>query len=87
MSWGWGVGGRGGLVILLFLPPGKRSFGEGYFFLPACVILFTGGLCLCPEGLCPRGSLSKGEGGLCQANPPTIKSGRYAFYWNAFLLF
>ena len=31
------------------------------------------------EGLCP--------GGLCQGDPRTVKSGRYASYWNAFLLF
>ena len=49
---------------------------------------------LCPGGLCPGGSLSRGRvgvkgglcpGGLCQINPHSINSGRYASYWNAFL--
>ena len=26
------------------------------------------------------------QGGLCQGDPRTVKSGQYAFYWNAFLL-
>ena len=51
-------------------------------------------------GLCAGGCLSRGvclgkclsrrvaveEGGaVCQRDPPTVKSGRYASYWNAFL--
>ena len=54
-----------------------------------------GGLCAWSHvpsgGLCTGASLSGGvcPGGvcLCQADPPgTVKSGRYASYWNAFLL-
>ena len=47
---------------------------------------------LCPGGVSVRGSLSRegglypGGGGLCQGDPSrTVKSGRYASYWNAFL--
>ena len=57
---------------------------------------------LCPGGVCPGvsvqvGSLSRGvvsvQGGLCRGDisvqgdsPRTVKSGRNASYWNAFLL-
>ena len=40
-------------------------------------------------GLCPGGSLSRGSlsRGLCPWRPPTtVKSERYASYWNVFLL-
>ena len=43
------------------------------------------GLCLgdlCPRGLWSR--LCRGGGVLCQEYPRTVKSGRYASYWNAF---
>ena len=75
------------------LLPGK------VMFLHLCVILFTGRSLsggLCPGGLSVQvgvGSLSRcgvsvqGGGGLCQGDSPcTIQSGRYASYWNAFLL-
>ena len=51
--------------------------------------LCPGGLCLgglCPGGLCLGGSLSGGEA-LSWRLRRTVMSGRYAFYWNAFLLF
>ena len=55
---------------------------------------------LCPGGPCPGGVSVQGrslstrclclrgvfvQGGLCQGDPHTVKSGRYASYWNAFL--
>ena len=75
------------------LLPGK------VMFLHLCVILFTGrslsgGVSvqvgsLSRWALCPGGggvSVQVG-GGLCQGDSPcTIQSGRYASYWNAFLL-
>ena len=55
---------------------------------------FPGGLCL--GGLCPGGPSPEGvfvqKGGLCpgrvsvRETPNTVKSRRYASYWNAFLL-
>ena len=39
---------------------------------------------LCPGGVCPGGSLSGGC--LSWRHPRTVMSGRYASYWNAFLL-
>ena len=51
--------------------------------------VFTG-FCLVTGGVSVQGrSLSGGwslsRGGLCQGDPLTVKSGRYASYWNAFL--
>ena len=50
-----------------------------------------GGLCLgglCPEGSLPRGISVQGGRGSVQEDPTRmVKSGRYASYWNAFLLF
>ena len=60
--------------------------------------LSQGGLCLGGSlsggvsvwgGLCLGGSISGGisvQGGLCHGDPRTVTSGRYASYWNAFLL-
>ena len=46
--------------------------------------------CLCRGDLCPvgfrsSGSLSNGVS-VRETPPPTVKSGQYAFFWNAFLL-
>ena len=49
----------------------------------------------CPEGTLSRGSLSGGSlsggslsrGVSVRETPRTVKSGRYASYWNAYLLF
>ena len=44
---------------------------------------------LCLGGACPGGSLSRGRslsGRPLDRDPPTVKSRRYVFYWNAFLL-
>ena len=52
-------------------------------------------VCLCPGGLCPERSLSRGSlSGVSLTETPlnrdppqtetSLKSGRYAFYWNAF---
>ena len=71
----------------------KRSLRRLCFH--RCLSVHRGrGLSLCSGGgLCPGGSLSMGVGGLCQGNPRTetpsprtVTSGRYATYWNAFLL-
>ena len=55
-------------------------------------IMFTQ-VFVCPRGgvggLCPGESLSRGvsvQGVLCQGDPPTVKGGQYASYWDAFLL-
>ena len=45
--------------------------------------LSKGGDSVQGRGLCPGGRLSV-RGGLCQGNPPAVKSGWYASYWNAF---
>ena len=74
----------------------KQSLGQSNAFTPVFHSVHEGslsrrGLCsggslsrggrgLCPEG---RGSLS-GGGGLSGRPPCTVKSGRYASYWNAF---
>ena len=40
-----------------------------------------------PGPKCLPGGPCRGEGGRCPGRPPgTVKSGRYASYWNAFLL-
>ena len=70
------------------LLPGK------VMFLHLCVIMFTGrslsGGSLSRGALCPGGggvSVQVWRGVLCQGDSPcTIQSGRYASYWNAFLL-
>ena len=51
----------------------QRTCGK-VMFLHLCVILFT------------RGSLSRGNGSLSGRPPCTVTCGRYASYWNAFLL-
>ena len=61
-------------------------------FLHPCVILFMGGVSVpaCITGHVTRGSLSGGSlsGGVSvRKTPRTVMSGRYASYWNAFLLF
>ena len=71
-----------GSVLIYYRP--QQSCGK-VMFLNLSVILFTGG------GLCPGVSLSGGlsvrGGGLCQGDPTcTVTCGRYASYWNAFLL-
>ena len=38
---------------------------------------------LCPGGLCPGGVSVQGD--LCLGDPPIVKSGWYASYWNVFL--
>ena len=77
----------------VFLPPANEVC-EGNVFTGVC--LSTGGMGL-GEGSLSRGSLwpgvsVQGPGGLCPGHslserPPshTVKSGRYASYWNAFL--
>ena len=76
----------------------KRSLGKGNVFTCMCHSvhgrsLFDVTSCLslvpfpfqgdlCPGGLCPGESLS---GGLPRQRAPTVKSRRYASYWNAFL--
>ena len=62
-----------------YFPPANKVC-EGNVFTG--VFLFTGGGggCLCPGGVFVRWVLYQGD-------PPTVKSGRYASYWNAFLLF
>ena len=59
------------------------------------LVSVQGGLCLgglCPGDLCPQGDLCAGRvsvqgGGSLSGRPPCmVKSGRYASYWNAFLL-
>ena len=70
------------------LLPGK------VMFLHLCVILLTGqslsGGSLSRGAVRPGGggvSVQVGGGGLCQGDSTcTIQSGRYASYWNAFLL-
>ena len=45
--------------------------------------------CLCLGDLCPVGFWSSGSlsnGVSVRETPPTVKSGQYAFFWNAFLL-
>ena len=73
--------------------------GEGFCMMSLPVWLsgptsLLGGLC--PGwgeslwGLCPGQSLSRGcfvQGGLCRETPKNQKSGWYASYWNAFLVF
>ena len=56
-------------------------------FLRLSVILFTGGS-VCPGGSLSRESLSEGSARVSVQRHPSVrwKSGRYASYWNAFLL-
>ena len=61
--------------VICYLP--QRSWGK-VMFLHMSVILFTGGLPQCSLGYPPPGS------SLCWEIRTT--SGRYASYWNAFLL-
>ena len=76
------------------LPPANDVWGKVMFW-HLCVILFTGGslsqhasqvtwrggVSVQGVGLCPGGG-----GGLSGRPPVTVTSGRYASYWNAFLL-
>ena len=55
-----------------------RPQREGNVFTPVCHSVHGVG------GSLSGRSLSRG--GLCQGDPHTVKSGRYASYWNAFLL-
>ena len=48
----------------------------------------SGGLCiggLCPGGFCP-GGLCPGGVSVRETRPHSVKSDRYASYWNAFML-
>ena len=75
---------RGGGVSVQGVFPGRWSLSRGGSV--------QGGLC--PGGLFPGGSLSKGvsvqrgvcPGGSLSGRPPYVSCGRYASYWNAFLL-
>ena len=85
----------GGLCLLGSLLRGSLSKGEGLClggFCPGGTM--SGGLCpksLCSGGLCwgvsvqGQRSLSRGVSVFVQGDPRTVKSGRYASYWNAFL--
>ena len=54
-------------------------------FLLVSVILSTGGGVLCPGGGLP-GQIPPGQRPISRLRSPrTVKSGRYASYWNAFL--
>ena len=72
---------------------------EGNVFTPVCHSVHREGFCprgvsvlgggLCPGGcLCPEQGVSvQGGMGLCQEDPScTVTCGRYASYWNTFLL-
>ena len=72
-------GVRGGSLFLV--PYSFQQMGGSVF----------GGVCLYREGFCPgdgvsvQGGLCLGEGVSVRETPRTVKSGRYASYWNAFL--
>ena len=79
----------------------QRSWGK-VIFSQASVILFTGGVCMVPEGAWSGGAWSRGVpgpggpspggmgawswGGLVETPRDGCCCGRYASYWNAFLL-
>ena len=59
------------------LPPAKEVC-EGNVFTGVCLSTGRGGVSVQGEFLF--------RGGLCQGDPRTVTCGRYASYWNAFLL-
>ena len=78
--------------LVCLLQPANEVWGK-VIFSQACLSAHGG--CLCPgggvsvkggslsrEGVC-QGGLCPGS--LCQGDPRTVKSGRYASYWIAFL--
>ena len=66
------------IYFFSFLQP-TTKLGQGYVFTRVCDSVHRG------IGLCPAGGVSV-WGSLCHGDPPTVMSGRYASYWNAFLL-
>ena len=71
----------------------KRSLGQGNIFTPVCHSVQSGGVL--QGGVLPGGAWSRGvpgPGGGCLlpgvpgGDPPGYCCGRYASYWNAFLL-
>ena len=65
-----------------YWPGTNENLGQGNVFTSVCHSVHRRGL-----SLCPGWGVSVKEG-LCQGEPPrTVKSGRYASYWNAFLFF
>ena len=79
------------LVWRSFLRPATK-LGHGYVFTRVCDSVHGGGGFLSRGGLCPGGvsvpggSLSGGVSVRGACSPRTVMSGRYASYWNAFLL-
>ena len=78
--------------LVRLLQPANEVWGK-VIFSQACLSVHGGGGCLCPGVSVKGGSLSRGlgslgglcPGSLCQGDPRTVKSGRYASYWIAFL--
>ena len=71
--------------VFCFIAARKRIFGK-VMLLHLSVILFTsgGGVSVNGGGVCPGGVYVQGD--LCQGDQPrTVKTGRYASYWNACL--
>ena len=76
------------LAEILLLPPSNEVY-EGYVFTPVCHSVHRGKVCV-RGGACIQGVLH--PAGIRQTSPPLrywgirSTSGRYASYWNAFLL-
>ena len=72
--------------LVRLLQPANEVWGK-VIFSQACLSVH-GGVSVQGEGSLSRGGLCQGglcPGSLCQGDPRTVKSGRYASYWIAFL--
>ena len=88
-GWGISIWGRGLCPGVLCprrsLSRGSLSRGSLSKEVSVQGVSIQSGLCLVGVGgLCPRVGVSV-QGGLSPGTPRTVKSGRYASYWNAFL--